>query len=79
MLVGLLALGLVASSLATRDMGLLPLIWAQAIVPGLAAAWILFVPASAELGLARRVRQAARLAGKTTPAGAAPKMPKIKA
>jgi lipopolysaccharide export system permease protein len=60
MLVGLLAAGLVASSLATRDMDLIPLIWAQAIVPGLAAAWILFVPGAAELGLARRLRRAVR-------------------
>jgi lipopolysaccharide export system permease protein len=59
LLVGLLAAGLVASSLATRNMTLIPLIWAQAIVPGLAAAWILFMPASAERGLARRMRRAA--------------------
>jgi lipopolysaccharide export system permease protein len=59
MLVGLLAAGLVASSLATRAMSLMPLIWAQAIAPGLAAAWILFVPGAAEFGLARRFRRAA--------------------
>jgi hypothetical protein len=41
-------------------MDLIPLIWAQAIVPGLAAAWILFVPGAAELGLARRLRRAVR-------------------
>ena len=59
LLVGLLAAGLVASSLATRNMVLMPLIWAQAIAPGLAAAYILFVPARAELGLARSVRRPA--------------------
>ncbi len=48
MLVGLLALGLVTSSMATRNMALLPLIWGQALLPGVAAAWVLFVPAKAE-------------------------------
>jgi lipopolysaccharide export system permease protein len=65
MLVGLLAAGLVASSLATRNMALIPLIWVQAILPGLVAAWVLFVPASAERGFARGARRAA-----APPAGA---------
>ena len=43
-LVGLLALGLAVSSLATRHMSLIPLIWIEAILPGLACAWVLFAP-----------------------------------
>ncbi len=42
--VGLLALGLAIGNLAARDNALLPLIWVQAIVPGLIAAWVLFGP-----------------------------------
>jgi len=48
MLVGLLAAALAVSSLATRNMALLPLIWLEAIVPGIAAAWVLFWPSAAE-------------------------------
>jgi lipopolysaccharide export system permease protein len=48
MLVALLALGLVTSSLATRNMSLVPLIWGQALVPGVIACWVLFVPANTE-------------------------------
>ena len=44
-MVGLLALGLTVQSLATRHPVLIPLIWAQAILPGAACAWALFVPA----------------------------------
>ncbi len=44
-MVGLLALGLTAQSLATRHPRLVPLIWAQAVLPGLACAWVLFAPA----------------------------------
>jgi lipopolysaccharide export system permease protein len=61
MLVGLLAAGLVASSLATRSMALLPLMWVQAILPGIIAAWVLFVPGGAELAFGRRRRAASRL------------------
>jgi lipopolysaccharide export system permease protein len=43
-LVALLALGLAVASLATRDMALIPLIWAEAILPGVACAWALFRP-----------------------------------
>jgi lipopolysaccharide export system permease protein len=43
-LVALLALGLAVSSLATRNMGLIPLIWLDAILPGVACAWALFAP-----------------------------------
>jgi lipopolysaccharide export system permease protein len=57
MLVALLAAGLVAASLATRHMALLPLIWMQAILPGLVAAWVLFVPASVERVFARSNRR----------------------
>jgi lipopolysaccharide export system permease protein len=42
--VGLLALGLAIGNLATRDPSLVPLIWAHAILPGLACAWMLFGP-----------------------------------
>jgi lipopolysaccharide export system permease protein len=62
MLVGLLAAGLVASSLATRSMALLPLMWVQAILPGVVAAWVLFVPGGAEIAFGRRRRAIARLA-----------------
>jgi lipopolysaccharide export system permease protein len=43
-LVALLALGLAVASLATRDMALIPLIWAEAILPGVVCAWALFRP-----------------------------------
>ncbi len=43
-MVGLLALGLTAQSLATRHSTLVPLIWAQAILPGVVCAWVLFMP-----------------------------------
>ncbi len=42
--VGLLALGLAVANLAARLPVLLPLVWLEAIVPGLACAWVLFVP-----------------------------------
>jgi lipopolysaccharide export system permease protein len=42
--VGLLALGLAFGNLATRDTRLIPLIWGQAILPGLVCAWLLFGP-----------------------------------
>jgi lipopolysaccharide export system permease protein len=42
--VGLLALGLAFANLATRDLRLIPLIWAQALLPGLLASWLLFGP-----------------------------------
>lgn len=41
-LVALLAAGLAVSSLATRNMALIPLVWAEAILPGAAAAALLF-------------------------------------
>jgi lipopolysaccharide export system permease protein len=43
-MVALLAMGLTAQSLATRAPALVPLIWAQTLLPGLIAAWLLFVP-----------------------------------
>ncbi len=55
-LVGLLATGLAVASLATRQMALIPLIWAEAVLPGLAAAFLLFAPP--------------RMAPEATPAGA---------
>ncbi len=42
--VALLALGLAVGNLASRDVRLVPLIWVQAIAPGLIAAWVLFGP-----------------------------------
>jgi lipopolysaccharide export system permease protein len=39
--VGLLALGLASDTLAARDNALLPLIWLQAVVPGLVCGWLL--------------------------------------
>jgi lipopolysaccharide export system permease protein len=44
-MVGLITLGLTAQSLATRHSEMLPLIWLQAVLPGLVCAWLLFVPA----------------------------------
>jgi lipopolysaccharide export system permease protein len=44
-MVGLVVLGLTAQSLATRHTFLVPAIWAQAVLPGLVAAWLLFSPA----------------------------------
>ena len=49
--VGLLALGLALLNLAAREPILIPLIWAQAILPGLACAVYLFAP---EVDLFRR-------------------------
>jgi lipopolysaccharide export system permease protein len=42
--VGLLALSLAFNNLATRDPRLIPLIWVQALLPGLMASWLLFGP-----------------------------------
>lgn len=42
-IVGLLALGLALQSLAARNNSLLPLVWFQAIVPGLICSYFLFV------------------------------------
>ena len=52
-MVALLAMGLTAQSLATRHPGLLPLIWIQATLPGLACAWLLFLPRLGPAALAR--------------------------
>jgi lipopolysaccharide export system permease protein len=46
-MVGLLAVGLTAQSLATRHPVMIPLIWLQAILPGVICAWLLFAPALA--------------------------------
>ncbi|GAB0112568.1 LPS export ABC transporter permease LptF [Acidisoma sp. C75] len=42
--VGLVALGLGIANLAARNSAFLPLVWLHAILPGVIAAWILFVP-----------------------------------
>ena len=44
LVVGLLAIGLAVGNLAARDNTLLPLIWLQAIIPGLVCAGLLFAP-----------------------------------
>jgi lipopolysaccharide export system permease protein len=43
-MVGLLAVGLTTQSVATRHPVLVPLIWLQAILPGVGCAWVLFAP-----------------------------------
>ena len=43
-MVALLALGLAVGNLASRDNSLVPLIWVQAIAPGIVCAWLLFGP-----------------------------------
>lgn len=50
--VGLLALGLALLNLAARETVLIPLIWAQAILPGLGCAIYLFAP---DLGVLQRM------------------------
>lgn len=57
--VGLLALGLVIGNLAARQTALIPLIYLQAVLPGLFCAWRLFGP---ELWRWRRWRFRTRLA-----------------
>jgi lipopolysaccharide export system permease protein len=39
--IGLLAAGLMAGNLAARQNALIPLIWLNAVLPGLIAAWVL--------------------------------------
>jgi lipopolysaccharide export system permease protein len=58
-MVGLLALGLTAQSLATRHPVLVPLIWIQALLPGLVAAWLLFAPGLTATPRHRVARRAA--------------------
>jgi len=41
LMVGLLALGLIANSAAARSNPLIPLVWLHALLPGLVAAWVL--------------------------------------
>jgi len=43
-MVVLLALGLAIDNVAARNNALIPLIWAQAILPGVVCAWLLLVP-----------------------------------
>jgi lipopolysaccharide export system permease protein len=42
--VALLAFGLAVNNLAARDNALVPLMWAQAVLPGLVCLWMLLVP-----------------------------------
>jgi len=51
-LVLLLALGLTVSSIATRNVALMPLVWLNAILPGLAAAAIMFIEPTRRLARA---------------------------
>lgn len=48
--VGLLALGLAVSTLAARQIELIPLMWVVAIVPGFVCAWLLLGPQIASSG-----------------------------
>jgi lipopolysaccharide export system permease protein len=59
-MVGLLASGLAVSSLATRNTALIPLVWAQVLLPGMVAAWVLFAPGTAERTFLVARRLAAR-------------------
>ncbi len=43
-MVALLALGLAIDNLAARDNTLIPLMWAQAALPGIVCAWLLLGP-----------------------------------
>ncbi len=54
-IVALLALGLAAGNLATRQTSLMPLIWVHAVLPGVLAGWLLFGP---QLGLVPRALHA---------------------
>ena len=58
-MVGLLAIGLSAQSLATRHPVLVPMIWIQALAPGLVAAWLLFAPGFSAAPRLRAIRRAA--------------------
>lgn len=53
--VGLLALQLLCQNLAARNNAFIPLVWIEAIAPGLICAWILFGPALFGWPLAGRV------------------------
>jgi lipopolysaccharide export system permease protein len=53
-MVGLITMGLTAQSLATRQVALVPLIWAQAVLPGVVCAWLLFGP---RLSWPKRIRR----------------------
>ena len=58
LVVGLLALGLIANSAAARSNALIPLVWLHAILPGILAAWVVFeMPGLRRgAGVATRVR-----------------------
>ena len=43
-LVGLIGLGLAVPSVATHNLALIPLVWLEAVAPGIVCAWLLFVP-----------------------------------
>ena len=58
LVVGLLALGLIANSAAARSNALIPLVWLHAILPGILAAWVVFETPGLRrgAGVATRVR-----------------------
>jgi lipopolysaccharide export system permease protein len=54
--VGLLAIGLGLTNLAAKNLNLIPLIWVNAVVPGLVCAWALFGPQFRLMPVALQVR-----------------------
>jgi lipopolysaccharide export system permease protein len=54
--VGLLAIGLVVGNLAARQPAMIPLIWVNAVLPGLVAAWIISDRPGLPQALTRRTR-----------------------
>ena len=60
--VALLAVGLAVGNLAARQPALIPLMWIQAVLPGLACAWVLF-GGTGRAQDARRIAPVARAAG----------------
>ena len=55
--VALLAVGLAVANLAARQTVLIPLIWVHAVVPGVIAAWLLFVPPPAATRIRKRLKR----------------------
>ena len=56
MVVALLAIGLMTGNLAARQNAMIPLIWVNALVPGLVAAWAISGLPGLPQGLLRRTR-----------------------
>jgi lipopolysaccharide export system permease protein len=66
--VALLAVGLMTGNLAARQNAMIPLIWANAVAPGVVAAWVL----AGMPGLPRRLRRRRAAAPGRGGSGAAP-------